>query len=149
MERILAWREQVAESGDISPRSRAILAAALAGKPSEGRKRAELGGGETAEGRRGPREQVRVGTALVREHASVLHRVTVTPDGFAWEGRTYASLSAVARAITGVRWNGHRFFGLDRGARPVGHKARGQGSARAGRATGGSNDTYQAAGGEP
>jgi len=53
----------------------------------------------------------------VREHAGVLHRVTATPEGFEWEGKVYASLSAVARAITGVRWNGHRFFALDRTAR--------------------------------
>ncbi|HYA79913.1 MAG TPA: DUF2924 domain-containing protein, partial [Methylocystis sp.] len=59
----------------------------------------------------------RVGTALIREHAGVLHRVTVVAEGFEWEGRIYASLSAVARAITGVRWNGRRFFALDRGAR--------------------------------
>jgi hypothetical protein len=42
----------------------------------------------------------------------VLHAVTVAPDGFAWNGATYSSLSKVARAITGTRWNGPRFFGL-------------------------------------
>jgi hypothetical protein len=52
------------------------------------------------------------GTLLVREHAGVLHRVMVMADGFAWNGVTYASLSEVARAITGTRWNGPRFFGL-------------------------------------
>jgi hypothetical protein len=36
----------------------------------------------------------------------------VMADGFAWNGRTYDSLSAVAFAIAGTRWNGHRFFGL-------------------------------------
>ena len=56
---------------------------------------------------------------MIREHAGVLHRVTVVAEGFEWEGRIYASLSAVARAITGVRWNGRRFFALDRGARQV------------------------------
>ena len=48
----------------------------------------------------------------MREHAGRLHRVTVVPDGFAWNGSTYASLSEIARAITGTRWNGPRFFGL-------------------------------------
>ena len=36
----------------------------------------------------------------------------ILEEGFAWEGRTYESLSRVAREITGTRWNGHRFFGL-------------------------------------
>ena len=40
------------------------------------------------------------------------HRVMVMADGFAWNGRSYDSLSAVALAITGTRWNGHRFFGM-------------------------------------
>jgi hypothetical protein len=38
--------------------------------------------------------------------------VTVTSDGFVWQDQTYASLSAIARAITGTSWNGRRFFGL-------------------------------------
>tara|TARA_R110002049_G_scaffold102073_1_gene247398 strand:+ start:284 stop:508 length:225 start_codon:yes stop_codon:yes gene_type:complete len=40
------------------------------------------------------------------------HLVTVTADGFDWQGRPYKSLSAIARAITGTRWNGWVFFGL-------------------------------------
>lgn len=59
-----------------------------------------------------PGPGLRPGTLLVREHAGRLHRVMVLADGFAWEGTTYASLSEVARAITGTRWNGPRFFGL-------------------------------------
>ncbi|MER2267023.1 DUF2924 domain-containing protein, partial [Methylobacterium oxalidis] len=51
-------------------------------------------------------------TQLVREHAGQVHSVTVLADGFAWQGRTFTSLSKVARAITGTRWNGPRFFGL-------------------------------------
>ena len=38
--------------------------------------------------------------------------MTVLADGFEWQGRPYRSLSAVARAITGTRWNGPLFFGL-------------------------------------
>ena len=53
-----------------------------------------------------------VGTKLIRERDAVAHTVTVLKDGFDWQGRRYKSLSAVARAITGTRWNGYRFFGL-------------------------------------
>ncbi len=52
------------------------------------------------------------GTRLVREWNGVEHTVTVLRDGFEWEGRKYKSLSAIARAIAGTRWNGWRFFGL-------------------------------------
>lgn len=54
----------------------------------------------------------KAGAVLIREHAGVRHRVDVLADGFAWNGQTYASLSAIARQITGVRWNGPKFFGL-------------------------------------
>src|SRR6185437_10074798 len=46
------------------------------------------------------------GTVLTREWAGQHHRVMVLDDGFAWEGRTYRSLSEIARAITGTQWNG-------------------------------------------
>jgi hypothetical protein len=59
------------------------------------------------------------GTLLVREHEGVLQRVTVQAKGFAWNGQSFRSLSEVARAITGTRWNGPRFFGL----RPSGTRA--------------------------
>ena len=52
------------------------------------------------------------GTKLIREWDGVEHTVTVLRDGFDWQGRKFKSLSAVARAITGTRWNGYRFFGL-------------------------------------
>ncbi|WP_223425476.1 DUF2924 domain-containing protein [Tateyamaria pelophila] len=58
-----------------------------------------------------PRNPV-VGTKLIREWDGVAHTVTVLKDGFEWQGRKFKSLSAVARAITGTRWNGYRFFGL-------------------------------------
>jgi hypothetical protein len=54
------------------------------------------------------------GALLIREWQGRLERVTVFDDGFAWNGTTYASLSAAALAITGTKWNGHRFFGLRR-----------------------------------
>jgi Protein of unknown function (DUF2924) len=56
--------------------------------------------------------QLRPGTVLVREHGGKRHTVTVTHDGFVWQDRTYPSLSAVVRTITGTSWNGRRFFGL-------------------------------------
>lgn len=58
-----------------------------------------------------PRNPV-VGTQLIREWDGIAHTVTVLKEGFEWGGQRYKSLSAVARAITGTRWNGYRFFGL-------------------------------------
>lgn len=52
------------------------------------------------------------GTRLVREYQGIEHTVTALADGYEWQGRPYQSLSAVARAITGTRWNGLVFFGL-------------------------------------
>ena len=52
------------------------------------------------------------GTRLLREHDGVQHVVTVRADDFEYEGRPYRSLSAIARHITGTRWNGWAFFGL-------------------------------------
>lgn len=52
------------------------------------------------------------GTRLIREWRGVEHCVTVLQDGYEYQGRPYKSLSAVARAITGTRWNGWVFFGL-------------------------------------
>ena len=52
------------------------------------------------------------GTILSREWNGRTERVAVLAGGFAWNGKTYPSLSKVAFAITGTRWNGPRFFGL-------------------------------------
>ena len=52
------------------------------------------------------------GTRLIREWQGTEHVVTVTQDAYEWQGRPYQSLSAIARAITGTRWNGWVFFGL-------------------------------------
>ena len=52
------------------------------------------------------------GTVLMREWKGREHRIMVMADGFAWKGKTYRSLSAVALAMTDTRWNGPRFFGL-------------------------------------
>jgi hypothetical protein len=53
-----------------------------------------------------------VGTKLIREYQGVEHHVTVTRNGFEYQGRTYRSLSHIAREITGTRWSGPLFFGL-------------------------------------
>jgi hypothetical protein len=52
------------------------------------------------------------GTRLIREWHGVEHSVTVRQEDFEYQGRPYKSLSAIARAITGTRWNGLVFFGL-------------------------------------
>lgn len=52
------------------------------------------------------------GGRLLREWNGVTHIVEVTSDGYRWNGRSHRSLSAIARAITGARWSGPRFFGL-------------------------------------
>ena len=100
----LAYRIQELAYGGLKPATRAkldTLADAL--DPKAARKRVVNGPG--------------VGTQLIREWRGMEQRVTVLADGFEWEGRRYKSLSAVARAITGTRWNGPVFFGL-RGAKP-------------------------------
>jgi hypothetical protein len=58
------------------------------------------------------RTELTAGTVLVREWDRREHRVTVMANGFAWNGQSYDSLSKVAFAITGTKWNGPRFFGL-------------------------------------
>ena len=52
------------------------------------------------------------GTVLVREWDRRIQRVMGFANGFAWDGQNYDSLSKVALAITGTKWNGPRFFGL-------------------------------------
>lgn len=64
---------------------------------------------------------IKTGTNLIREWNGKVHRVEVTNDGYVWNGERHRSLSAIARAITGTRWSGPRFFGIH------GHKA-GQGT---------------------
>lgn len=74
--------------------------------------------GETLDGGKVQRRKIRAdrkpiaGTRLIREWQGVEHTVVVTRDGYDYQGRPYKSLSAIARAITGTRWNGWVFFGL-------------------------------------
>jgi hypothetical protein len=61
----------------------------------------------------------RTGTILVREWRGMAHQVTVVDDSFIWNGTTYRSLSSIAHAITGTKWNGPRFFGMREGKSKV------------------------------
>jgi hypothetical protein len=68
--------------------------------------------GRDGKGRRSLAGRPIAGTRLLREWKGVEHCVTVRDEDFEYQGRPYRSLSAVARAITQTRWNGHVFFGL-------------------------------------
>ena len=65
-----------------------------------------------------PRPQLQPGTRLIREWNGVSHVVEVADGGFIWNGQRHRSLSAIARAITGARWSGPRFFGVTPGGAP-------------------------------
>jgi Protein of unknown function (DUF2924) len=108
--RILAYRLQAEHLGDLDTDTRRLLD--RSGTPVEvGQLAADLN-------RR--RTELRPGTMMVREWNGHLQRVMVLADGFAWNGKTYRSLSRVAFAITGTNWNGPRFFGVrDKSSAPV------------------------------
>lgn len=89
---LLAWRAQSEALGGLDRESRRVL----------GRK-----GKVRAEGL-----DLGIGARLTRQWQGRMHEVLVEAGGFRWEGRHYRSLSAVATAIAGSRWNGPRFFGL-------------------------------------
>lgn len=72
----------------------------------------DLDGGDPARRRQRADNRPIAGTRLIREYQGVEHCVTVRDDGYEYRGRPYKSLSAIARAITGTRWNGLTFFGL-------------------------------------
>jgi hypothetical protein len=55
----------------------------------------------------------KAGTRFIREWHGKLHEVTVLPNGYEYDGQLYRSLSEIARAITGTRWSGPAFFGLN------------------------------------
>ena len=100
--RMLAYRLQANRIGDLDGETKRILDGTAS--PEAAGERAMAVSRVTA--------AVRQGTVLAREWQGRMHRVAVLADGFAWNGKTYASLSKVAFAITGTRWNGPRFFGL-------------------------------------
>ena len=100
--RVLAYRLQADHLGDLDTESRRLLDGP--GSPDDAGKRAVDPGRLIAD--------VRAGTILVREWNGRMQRVTVLAEGFSWNGKIYPSLSKIAFAITGTRWNGPKFFGM-------------------------------------
>ena len=98
----LAYRIQELAYGGLKPETRARLEAL--GE--------QLDGGNVVLRRIRADSRPLPGTRLIREYDGVQHVVTVCADDFEFEGRPYRSLSAIARHITGTRWNGWTFFGL-------------------------------------
>jgi len=102
--RILAYRLQADQFGDLDADIRRVLdRTGFEAADGFGRLVADLNRSRT---------ELRPGTLLTREWGGHLQQVMVLPDGFTWNGKAYRSLSKVAFAITGSRWNGPRFFGL-------------------------------------
>ena len=102
---IIAYRIQADRFGDLDHETRQVLDRTDA-KNTEATMSARLVSFDQK------RIELSPGTVLVREWDRRSQRVMVMPDGFAWNGQTYDSLSKVAFAITGTKWNGPRFFGL-------------------------------------
>lgn len=101
---LLAWRIQEREHGGLDPNTKARL------------RRLAKGRGERPERQFVARPKLTPGTTLVKEWQGTPHHVRVTEAGFEYAGSSYGSLSEVARAITGTRWSGPRFFGLTKKA---------------------------------
>ncbi len=109
--KVLAYRLQSSAFGDLDKTIRRILRSGNedgAGAPFDRR------APQTREGVR-----LRIGALLVRQWKGQLERVMILEEGFAWNGRTFGSLSQIAKAMTGTNWNGHRFFGLRQGKTPA------------------------------
>ena len=97
MARFLCWHIQEQAQGGLDPRTARLLDGYT---PGAKHREAEA-----------PR-RLKPGTVLVREYQGERHTVTVVPGGYLWQEGTYASLSTIARAITGTAWSGPRFFGV-------------------------------------
>ena len=104
LESRLAYRIQELEFGELKPTIVERLVAL-------GEK---LDGGNAEVRKRRTDDRPIAGTRLIREYQGIEHCATVLADGFEYQGRPYKSLSAIARAITGTRWNGWVFFGIRR-----------------------------------
>ena len=100
--RVLAYRLQADVLGDLDADSQRLLGRSVS--PEDAGHRAVDLARRTA--------NLRPGTVLTREWNGQMQSVAVSADGFAWNGKTYSSLSRVAFAITGTRWSGPKFFGL-------------------------------------
>ena len=118
--RVLAYRLQARTFGDLDPESSRALDR-VAKDSSRRRQAGEARSTAVPPVAAVPRPMgLKPGTVLMREHGGETHHVMVVMDGFSWRGATYASLSEIARAITGTRWNGPRFFGLREAAKRIG-----------------------------
>jgi hypothetical protein len=102
---VIAYRLQADRFGDLAHETRQVLDRTVA-KEAEPITSARLANLDLK------RTELSPGTVLVREWDQRSQRVMVIAEGFAWNGQTYDSLSKVAFAITGTKWNGPRFFGL-------------------------------------
>ena len=110
---VLAFRIQADRLGDLDHETRKVLDRSNADESG-------LAMADRLKSLDRKRTDLTPGTVLVREWDRQSHRVMVLAGGFAWNGQTYDSLSKVAFAITGTRWNGPRFFGLrDKHAPPT------------------------------
>jgi Protein of unknown function (DUF2924) len=124
--RRIAWRLQVLAQGDLTERAerRAREIANDADlKTQVPRVWAGSAGASVPTSRRDRRLPV-AGTVLCRRYRERTVEVKVLAEGFAYEGQRYESLSAVARAITGTRWNGLLFFGLAKRRKAKAHAGR-------------------------
>jgi hypothetical protein len=115
--RRIAWRLQANAEGGLSERAKlraAQLAAESDFRVTAPRKTLDEPAGPVIQAKRAlPVSQEPVpGVVLTREWKGVTHQVEVLPNGYVHQGTVYKSLSAVANAITGTRWNGYVFFGL-------------------------------------
>jgi Protein of unknown function (DUF2924) len=102
---VIAYRLQADRFGDLDHQTKQVLDRTVA-KETGPAMSARLASFDQKEAELSP------GTVLVREWDRRSQRVMVMADGFAWNGQSYDSLSKVAFAITGTKWNGPRFFGL-------------------------------------
>jgi hypothetical protein len=100
----IAWRLQVERHGDLDAVSRRLL-----------RQHARAAKSKMAAAPSQMTSGLEVGANLVREWRGRTHHVRVVAEGYLFEGRTYKSLSVIARTITGAKWSGPRFFGLIEG----------------------------------
>jgi Protein of unknown function (DUF2924) len=109
LERAVAWHIQAKVYGGLKPATRNYLLKVA----EEDRKRGIAGIQRRAAGDVAPPNKyptLKPGMRLVREHRGRSHVVDVLDEGFAYDGKVYESLSAVAKVITGTSWSGPRFF---------------------------------------
>jgi hypothetical protein len=102
---VIAYRLQADRFGDLDHATKQVLDRTIA-KEAGSAMSARLASFDQKQ------TELTPGTVLVREWDRQSQRVMVMANGFAWNGQTYDSLSKVAFAITGTKWNGPRFFGL-------------------------------------